>query len=183
MRAILAPSILSGIPSLGFSLKMMQPLTTLESLTLPPATFLALTRSLSMLALPSVLSAMLVTAETPKRAMCSFVSPERRPPMVVFAILSRASLSSMETVETFWPRTSMALVFALWYPFIMIVGWTFLFSRAPAFLRSSPVSTTAVFVPSPLTSSWFLATSTKSLVTGFSMSMCSSVTRPSLVTI
>ena len=67
------------------------------------------------------------------------------------------------------------------YPAMIEVGWIFCLTNSSAFLRSSAAMMTTLVVPSPTSSSWRAASSTRTLAAGCSTSRSCRMVAPSLV--
>ncbi|OPX58776.1 MAG: hypothetical protein A4E30_01431 [Methanomassiliicoccales archaeon PtaB.Bin215] len=180
-RAILAFSILLGMPGCTGSLSTMMPGMSWVSSMEPPCFLVTWMLSMSTCHLPLTFSATLLTESTDTWAMSSLEPEMDLLIMAVLAIFRRVSRSFGSTLTATESSTSMALLAAMRYPAVMMVGWTLASIRSMDFFNSSPVRTTAVVVPSPHSSSWVLATSTSILAAGCSTSISFNMVTPSLV--
>mmetsp|Transcript_52102 Transcript_52102/g.111444 ORF Transcript_52102/g.111444 Transcript_52102/m.111444 type:complete len:379 (+) Transcript_52102:815-1951(+) len=123
------------------------------------------------------------TASTAISAICRCERLTILEESVVIATSTSASLDSSEysKVSEISASVSTAIVHARSNPSAMRIGWMPRSSSASAFSRSDPASTTTPVVPSPISSSCDLDSSTRSLPIWCSTFICSRMVAPSLV--
>ncbi|KAH3668068.1 hypothetical protein OGAPHI_001822 [Ogataea philodendri] len=166
----------------------MTPLMTLESSREPPS--LPSTRINSKSTSLRSRSATFKTVSTAIRANWSWHLDTIFEPNDVLAALNSSLLTlvllskfsvSIATSSAILSSCSMAILQALSKPCAILIGWIPFSMSSSAWSNRAPVSTTTPVVPSPISSSCDLESSTNSLAISLFSSICDMMVAPSLV--
>mmetsp|Transcript_65060 Transcript_65060/g.178531 ORF Transcript_65060/g.178531 Transcript_65060/m.178531 type:complete len:274 (+) Transcript_65060:1079-1900(+) len=176
---ILASLMSLAICGCAMSLSTTMPRTRRVSSSLPPTLPSILMRS-RLTSLRSR-SATASTASTAISDMARCARLTIFEPSVVIATCTSDSRSWYSKVSAIEPRCSTAIEAARSKPSATRIGWMPRSRRASALSSSAPASTTTPVVPSPISSSCDLDSSTRSLPIWLSTRICSRMVAPSFV--